>query len=149
LKRTAPSLAEYPSQGSEIGTFQLCYSIPATNNSNCGILRDDQIVPGAGSPLKIPAAAFADLDIDQSGFTNFMPTTFELYLETSDEEGNKLSSTIYINFKNESDITNAVEGIEAESEAEYYTIQGIRVADPRKGQLYIERKGSKVTKHLF
>ncbi|MDE5840166.1 MAG: hypothetical protein K2H49_04530, partial [Muribaculaceae bacterium] len=36
LKRTAPSLAEYPSQGSEIGTFQLCYRMPAANNSNCG-----------------------------------------------------------------------------------------------------------------
>lgn len=32
---------------------------------------------------------------------------------------------------------------------EYYTIQGIRVAEPQKGQLYIERKGSKVTKRIF
>ncbi|MDE5871071.1 MAG: hypothetical protein K2H22_03880, partial [Muribaculaceae bacterium] len=33
--------------------------------------------------------------------------------------------------------------------AEYYTIQGIRVAEPQKGQIYIERKGSKVTKRIF
>ena len=32
---------------------------------------------------------------------------------------------------------------------EYYTIQGIRVAEPQKGQLVIERKGSKVTKRIF
>lgn len=32
---------------------------------------------------------------------------------------------------------------------EFYTIQGIRVAEPQKGQLYIERKGSKVTKRIF
>lgn len=33
--------------------------------------------------------------------------------------------------------------------AEYYTIQGVRVAEPLKGQLYIERKGGKVTKRIF
>lgn len=33
--------------------------------------------------------------------------------------------------------------------AEYYTIQGIRVAEPQKGQIYIERKGSKVVKRIF
>ena len=31
----------------------------------------------------------------------------------------------------------------------YYTIQGVRVAEPQKGQLYIERKGGKVTKKIF
>ncbi|MDE6648618.1 MAG: hypothetical protein K2K45_01670 [Muribaculaceae bacterium] len=149
LTRIQPTLEEFPSQGSEIGTFKLCYSIPATNNNNCGILRDDQIVPGDGSPLKIPASAEATLDIDQCGFTNFTPTTFQLYLETTDDAGKTLSSTIFINFKNETDITNAVAGIEAETEAEYYTIQGIRLAQPVKGQPYIERKGSNVTKHLF
>ncbi len=33
--------------------------------------------------------------------------------------------------------------------SEYYTIQGVRVAEPQKGQLYIVRKGSKVAKHIF
>lgn len=33
--------------------------------------------------------------------------------------------------------------------SEYYTIQGIRVMEPQKGQLLIERKGSKVTKRIF
>lgn len=32
---------------------------------------------------------------------------------------------------------------------EYYTIQGIRVNEPQKGQLLIERKGNKVTKRIF
>lgn len=31
----------------------------------------------------------------------------------------------------------------------YYTLQGIRVAEPQKGQLYIEHKGGKSTKRLF
>lgn len=33
--------------------------------------------------------------------------------------------------------------------SEYYTIQGVRVVEPQKGQLYIERKGQKVTKRIF
>lgn len=32
---------------------------------------------------------------------------------------------------------------------EYYTIQGIRINEPQKGQLLIERKGNKVTKRIF
>lgn len=32
---------------------------------------------------------------------------------------------------------------------EYYTIQGVRVMEPQKGQIYIERKGSKVSKRIF
>lgn len=35
------------------------------------------------------------------------------------------------------------------AEPEYYTIQGLRVAEPQKGQLLIVRKGSKVTKRIF
>ena len=37
----------------------------------------------------------------------------------------------------------------SESKAEYFTIQGIRVAEPQKGQLVIERKGGKVAKRIF
>ncbi|MDE5850614.1 MAG: hypothetical protein K2H38_10765 [Muribaculaceae bacterium] len=33
--------------------------------------------------------------------------------------------------------------------AEYFTIQGLRVAEPQKGQLVIERKGGKVAKRIF
>lgn len=32
---------------------------------------------------------------------------------------------------------------------EYFTIDGVRVAEPRKGQLVIERRGSKVAKRIF
>lgn len=31
----------------------------------------------------------------------------------------------------------------------YYTLQGVRVAEPQKGQLYIERKGGKAVKRIF
>lgn len=32
---------------------------------------------------------------------------------------------------------------------EYFTIQGVKISEPQKGQLCIERKGSKVTKRIF
>ena len=42
-----------------------------------------------------------------------------------------------------------VDGIEAdgtEAPAEYYNLQGIRVANPQAGQLLIRRQGKKATK---
>ena len=39
--------------------------------------------------------------------------------------------------------------IDENAASEYYTIQGVKVAEPQKGQLYIERKGQKVTKRVF
>lgn len=44
---------------------------------------------------------------------------------------------------------NFVEGIMADdTKAEYYTLQGVRVANPDKG-IYIVKQGSKVTKRVF
>ena len=49
------------------------------------------------------------------------------------------------------DYNNAVDEnlADALTPAEYFTIQGVRVAEPEKGQFYIERKGGKVTKKIF
>lgn len=53
--------------------------------------------------------------------------------------------TMYIKFTSE---TNAIEGIETENaEAEYFTLQGVRVAEPENG-LYIVKRGEKVTKEI-
>lgn len=46
---------------------------------------------------------------------------------------------------NETGITD----IEADSTAEYYTLQGVRVANPTKGQLYIKRQGGKSVKVIM
>lgn len=41
-------------------------------------------------------------------------------------------------------------GIEADNaQAEYYNLQGMRVSNPEKGQLYIVRKGIKTTKAVY
>ncbi len=39
--------------------------------------------------------------------------------------------------------------VDENSPAEYFTIQGVRVAEPQKGQIYIMRKGGKVAKRIF
>ena len=46
--------------------------------------------------------------------------------------------------------TVGVEGIAADkAAAEYYTLQGVRVANPTAGQIYIVRQGAKATKVMF
>ncbi|MBQ1267937.1 MAG: hypothetical protein IIY03_00410, partial [Muribaculaceae bacterium] len=45
--------------------------------------------------------------------------------------------------------TVGIEGIEAEQEAEYFNLQGIRVSNPTKGELYIVRKGNKIIKSIL
>lgn len=65
--------------------------------------------------------------------------------------------TLYftVNFKDKtvtvSDVPAGVESIDADNNvnAEYYNLQGIRVNEPVKGQLYIVRQGNKVSKVIL
>ena len=45
--------------------------------------------------------------------------------------------------------TVGIEGIEAEQEAEYFNLQGLPVANPEKGGLYIIKRGNKVSKSVI
>ena len=45
--------------------------------------------------------------------------------------------------------TVGIEGIEAEQEAEYFNLQGLPVANPEKGGLYIIKRGNKVSKSII
>lgn len=45
--------------------------------------------------------------------------------------------------------TVGIEGIEAEQEAEYFNLQGLPVANPEKGELYIVKRGTKVSKTII
>ena len=45
--------------------------------------------------------------------------------------------------------TVGIEGIEAEQEAEYFNLQGLPVANPEKGGLYIIKRGDKVSKSVI
>ncbi len=46
----------------------------------------------------------------------------------------------------------SISGVEADtdlSDAEFFNLQGIRVAQPQPGQVYLVRRGTEVTKMLF
>lgn len=55
------------------------------------------------------------------------------------------------NIKVDAGVVNGVEGIEDDSlqPAEYYTLQGVRIASPAKGQMVIVRRGGKAFKAIF
>lgn len=97
----------------------------------------------------VSAEEYMRMDVEQVAFTDLTPVTLQLDLRVMDDDQEIASATVFINFSHQSDVTDAVEGIVADTKAEYFTIQGVRVAEPQKGQIYIERKGGKVTKHIF
>lgn len=150
LSRTAPGLDEYPSEGSEIGFFQLCYH-DTNGNSNCFGIIDDKVSSPADFK-DIDSEGFLIMDVDQRGFTSLIPVTFKLELNI-EEGGNVIeggTAVIYVNFTHESDISAAVDGVMSEEgEAAYYTLQGIRVTQPQKGGIYIVRKGLRSEKVII
>lgn len=97
----------------------------------------------------VSAEEYMRMDVEQLAFTDLTPITIQLDMRVMDDDKEVASATVFINFTHEKDVTSAVEGIEADVKAEYFTIQGVRVAEPQKGQIYIERKGGKVAKRLF
>lgn len=149
LTRTAPTLAEFPSTGSEIGHYQLCFNYSDGSGNCLPVINDKISSPSDLNP--IGAEEFLAMDIDQMSFTNLTPVTMQLDLRVT--EGGEVieggSATIFINFTHEKDITNAVETITIEGAPEYFNLQGMRVETPQKGGLYIMRKGSFCSKVIF
>lgn len=150
LMRIQPSLDVYPSIGSVIGNFQLCFEF-ANAPGNC-LSPDNDVVSSVQSVDN--EGDYISMDVDQTAFTDLTPVTFQLDLFVM-EGGEKIEGTdctVYVNFTHETDISLGVKGVEvgANDESEvYYNLQGIQVASPEKGNVYIVRKGGKVSKKLF
>ncbi len=52
----------------------------------------------------------------------------------------------------EIEVMTSISGVEADTDlsgAEFFNLQGIRVAQPQPGQVYLVRRGTEVTKMLF
>lgn len=145
LTRTQPAISdEFPAAGSPIGLFQLCFEL-SNAPGNCISEFPAEL------PIILPEE-FIIMEIEQKQFTDLTPTTYKLDLWVTEggEKVNGTDCTIYLNFTHENDITAAVDGVEVDAApAEYYNLQGVKVAQPEKGGIYIVRKGSKVTKQLF
>ena len=66
-------------------------------------------------------------------------------LKNNDDESDAISFNIKFNYKG----NDAIDGIEADNAAaEYYNFQGVKVANPEKGGMYIVRRGVKVSKEI-
>ncbi|MCM1490611.1 MAG: hypothetical protein NC095_07290 [Muribaculum sp.] len=131
--------------------FQLCYDFESAPG-NCLGAQNGQVTSPANL-RSIEAGSFIKLDIHEVDIQDFTtPTTFKLDLSArvGDMKLEGSDCTIYVNFTHTKDITAAVDGIEVDAaSAEYFNLQGVKVAQPEKGSIYIVRKGSKVTKQLF
>ncbi|MDE7159788.1 MAG: hypothetical protein K2O24_02940 [Muribaculaceae bacterium] len=147
-----PSGAEFKSDMNYWGTMQLCFQGGADNPGNC--LTGNDYFVGSGT-FNVPGS---DKDtfvwiIDLNAASPEADVTAKLTMiacngdangDWEEIDGAEFNATIVFTQKE-----NAVEGIMAENgETEYYTLQGVRVANPDKG-IYLVKKGAKVTKHVF
>lgn len=144
LTRSNPEISEaFPSMGSEYGFFQLCYAVN-DDIGNCLPIANDKCQV---SNVDIPVGAFLNLDVDQKSFTSLTPVTLRLDINLLGEDK---PFTVYFNFTHTSDITLGVENVAAETaKAEYFTLLGVKTANPQKGQIYLVRQGNKTVKKVF
>lgn len=154
LSRTAPSLEDYPVMGSEIGSYQLCFSYlneeGKEETGNCLAPSDENVLVSGSQVKEIDPETSLIMDIDQMQFTSLTPVSFrlDLYVTEGGETVEGGTATIYIDMTHEIDL-GSVNTIVTDSSSEYYTIQGLRVSEPVKGNIYIVRKGSSVSKIIF
>ena len=72
-------------------------------------------------------------------------TILKFTLKNNDNESDAITFNIKFNYKG----NDAIDGIEADNAAaEYYNLQGVKVANPEKGGMYIVRRGSMVSKEI-
>ena len=87
--------------------------------------------------------------VEQTGFTVTEPVLIQLDMRALKDNTELGTASVTVNLTHETDITMSVDSLQTASSAEYFTLEGIRVAEPLKGHLYIERKGGKAVKRVF
>ena len=72
-------------------------------------------------------------------------SVLQFTLRNKNDENDAITFTFKFNYKG----NDAIDGIEVDSAAaEYYNFQGVKVANPEKGGMYIVRRGAKVSKEI-
>lgn len=72
-------------------------------------------------------------------------SVLQFTLRNKNDNSDAITFTFKFNYTGE----NAIDGIEADNAAvEYYNLQGVKVANPEKGGMYIVRRGAKVSKEI-
>lgn len=147
LSVVSPSSDVFWANGSGYGNATLCYNFE-NGGGQCTSAKDGVVESTTES--SVAPGSFVTLDIDHNFFTKMDPVTFKLELEAVGASSTSGKTTVNVSFTHSKDVSAAVDGIEADSAAaEYYTLQGIRVAEPQKGNLYIVRNGKNVSKRIF
>lgn len=144
VKPSAQEIGSYPN----IGFGQVCFE----NENGEGSCLPNSFEFSSQSPVNpVAVNQYMKLDVEQVNFTDIeTPMTLQVDLRVVEGSAELAAASVYVDFTHKTDITLAVDGIEAEAtEAEYYNLQGVRVEQPQPGQLYIERKGGKATKRVF
>lgn len=151
-------------------------TITSTGENTCEFLLPELVLEDLGAKITNIKVSDVKTTTDANGTTSYEGEVknMELMLQSIDGSSSepitadvKLTGTITadgvvnmvisvlwngieINVTFSSSKSNGVDMIEIdEAAAEYYTIQGIRVAEPVKGNLYIVKKGNKATKVIF
>lgn len=150
--RSVPSIEEVPAGEGGFGAYQACYeyinpSVPGNcTGANDGETKNEENLPDVQVDQTFKVA------FHQEGFTSLDPVTvhFTFYVIEAEERLEGATFDIDIKFTHTYDITNGVSGINAEAaDCEYYNMQGVRVANPIAGQLYIVRQGGKTAKLIL
>lgn len=145
MQYVTPTVEEFDANKA-LGYPSLCFS---SENGEANCLPNPFDFNSEMPKNAVSAEEYLRMDVEQKDFTDLTPVTIKIEMRVMDEGKEIANSHIFVNFTHQTDSTMAVEGIQAESSSEFYTIQGMRVAEPQKGQIYIERKGSKVSKRIF
>lgn len=140
------TLLDPATPSADMGIFQVCYQF-SNGFGQC---------VGTAAPADIAAVAageYLEMKCEQKDFTNVAPVKCKLdvWVKNGSQKVAGSEASIIINFAHENDTTLGVGSLESsDSQTElYYNLQGVRVAQPEKGGLYIVRKGGKATKRIF
>lgn len=151
ITRVNPSLEAVPAGEGGFGDYQACFDYSdGSVSGSCTSAHDGE--PYFNLMKDVDVDVTVKMDVHQLGFDSLDPVTilFTYYVIEAEEKLEGAQFDIFIKFTHKYDISNGVAGIDADAaDAEYFTLQGVRVANPVKGQLYIVRQGDKVRKAII
>lgn len=122
------------------------YTLCFFNNCSIGAEHTSGTIPGNGQTLggKGEHVAYAFMFDNEEDIQKFTYDILQNFTVTAADE------TLHFSVAFKSSGSTGIDGIEAENaEAVYYNLQGMRVNNPEKGQLYIVRKGAKTSKAIY
>lgn len=152
--RSEPTTEVVPAGQGGFGTFSGCYDVQTEEGGSLGgqcLPSNDGEVSYIGNLPDVPVGGRFQMLFHQENFTSLDPVTvhFTFYVIEAEEKLEGAQFDLNLKFTHLYDTT-SVAGIDAESaDTEIYNMQGVRVLNPVKGQLYIMRQGGKIAKVIL